>query len=422
MSNLELSNGNNIFKYQNLEYTTGQIDLLNLIAYEVQKFKKGKRGNQILISGFAGTGKTTVIENLFKYGLEYGTFSGCVILAPTNKAKMVLQSKVKVKEDYFNTIHSFIYGSPDEKGDWHVKTDVKNYYVLVDESSMISEDVYNDINKTFNNSLIVFIGDGFQLEPVGKDIGLLKNPNLTLTEVKRNAGDILAYSIKLRETKNTDFDEFESIISLDSHRAIDEYVEDVKNNKDVIYICADNNVRVSINIKCRRRLFPNNNDLIIVNDRMISIANSKFFANGETFTVDEIKIIKEKEIRFTDYYGNEIIEKILVCFINNMTCLVMLDTKKPSIIHSQFSYIDLEDLEDLVGNLNIEWNETGRKYSLKRDVVICTYGYGIVCHKAQGSQWDKVYVQLPSYKPKWDEIRWLYTAITRAVNKLIIIK
>lgn len=419
---LVLTKGGNIFKYQNLEYTEDQKKLLNYIANEVQEFRQKKLFSRIVkVSGFAGTGKTTLMTNIFNYGKEFGSFSGIIILAPTNKAKVVLQSKVPLKEEYFNTIHSFIYGSPDDEGNWVVKTDVKNYFVLVDESSMISGDVYDDIIKTFINSLIVFIGDGFQLEPVGKDIKLLQKPDVLLTEVKRNSGDILDYSIKIRESnKFASYNEFSTIDNISSFKAIDLYVEDIKNNEDVIYIVADNKTRITANTKCRNRLFPNTANPV-VGDRFISIANSKIFSNGETFIAEELQFIREKTVIFTDYYENEFTEKVAVCLINGNMCLVMVDTTKPSRIHKEFSYLDLDVLTDLVGSVNIEWDESGRKFSLKREVVICTYGYAIVCHKAQGSQWNKVYVQPPAYKPKWDEARWIYTAITRAISKLIMV-
>lgn len=419
---LVLTKGGNIFKYQNLEYTEDQKKLLNYIANEVLEFRQKKLFSRIVrVSGFAGTGKTTLMTNIFNYGKEFGSFSGIIILAPTNKAKVVLQGKVPIKEEFFSTIHSFIYGSPDDEGNWVVKTDVKNYFVLVDEASMISGDVYDDVVKTFVNSLIVFIGDGFQLEPVGKDIKLLQKPDVLLTEVKRNSGDILDYSIKIRENnKFVSYNEFSTIDSISSFKAIDLYVEDIKNNEDVIYIVADNKTRITANIKCRNRLFPNAVNPV-VGDRFISIANSKIFSNGETFIAEELEFIREKTIIFTDYYENEFTEKIAVCVINGNMCLVMLDTTKPSRIHKEFSYLDLDILTDLVGSVNIEWDESGRKFSLKREVVICTYGYAIVCHKAQGSQWNKVYVQPPAYKPKWDEARWIYTAITRAINKLIMV-
>lgn len=419
---LVLTKGGNIFKYQNLEYTEDQKKLLNYIANEVLEFRQKKLFSRIVrVSGFAGTGKTTLMTNIFNYGKEFGSFSGIIILAPTNKAKVVLQGKVPIKEEFFSTIHSFIYGSPDDEGNWVVKTDVKNYFVLVDEASMISGDVYDDVVKTFVNSLIVFIGDGFQLEPVGKDIKLLQKPDVLLTEVKRNSGDILDYSIKIRErNKFVSYNEFSTIESISSFKAIDLYVEDIKNNEDVIYIVADNKTRITANIKCRNRLFPNAVNPV-VGDRFISIANSKIFSNGETFIAEELEFIREKTVIFTDYYENEFTEKIAVCVINGNMCLVMLDTTKPSRIHKEFSYLDLDILTDLVGSVNIEWDESGRKFSLKREVVICTYGYAIVCHKAQGSQWNKVYVQPPSYKPKWDEARWIYTAITRAISKLIMV-
>ena len=57
-----------------------------------------------------------------------------------------------------------------------------------------------------------------------------------------------------------------------------------------------------------------------------------------------------------------------------------------------------------------------------RAVNIATYGYAISCHKAQGQEWDNVYIDPDFLMPVWDNAKWFYTAITRAKNKVEIIK
>ena len=61
-----------------------------------------------------------------------------------------------------------------------------------------------------------------------------------------------------------------------------------------------------------------------------------------------------------------------------------------------------------------------QNYILNKEVNIATYGYAISCHKAQGQEWDNVYIDAYWLMPVWDHAKWFYTAITRAKNKVEI--
>jgi exodeoxyribonuclease-5 len=58
------------------------------------------------------------------------------------------------------------------------------------------------------------------------------------------------------------------------------------------------------------------------------------------------------------------------------------------------------------------------RYFFNKDVIIATYGYAISCHKAQGQEWDNVYIDAGWLMPVWDAAKWFYTAITRAKCKV----
>lgn len=414
-----------ILTYNTLEYTLDQVNMLSTIQDKIDEYIDNKVKNvQLRVSGYAGTGKTTVIKNILKYAIEHGRFSENIVLAPTNKAVLVLRDKmVDVKPEYFSTIHAYIYGSPDDKDSmtWSLKKSVSRVCVIVEESSMVNKPVYQDIIDCFQNSVIIFIGDGFQLEPVGEDIGLLKHPDITLTEVKRNAGDILNYSVKLRtEHRLSDFTEFPSIRKSRFIEVIDLYSNAVRNQDDCIYITATNRTRVLINEKVRNRLYSNTN-LPQVGDRLISIANSNFYANGELFNIDTIEVHADKIITFRTKFKTTK-ERCIFCTINGKPVVLLPITEEASFQHYSFSKLDFEDLVDLIGNDNIEFDETGRFASMPRKIIIATYGYATSCHKAQGSQWKSVYVD-QDYMPSrgWDNVRWRYTAITRAESELTMV-
>lgn len=417
-----------ILKYQDLEYTQGQIDMLTTIQKELQIFKTVKsNGKEIRVSGYAGTGKTSVIKNIVAYVKEYCHFSSIHVLAPTNKAVQVLIGKmVGIDKSLFNTIHSTIYGSPDDKESmtWVVKQNINRAFVIIDEASLIDKAIKGDIEACFINSFVIYIGDGFQLEPVGTDIKLLKNPDILLTEVKRNAGDILNYSIKLRtEHKLSSFVEFPSIEKVSFLNAVDLFSKDVKQGLDVIYIVATNKVRVDVNNKTRNRVFESTG-VPQVKDRLISIANSAYYANGELLEIEEIKIHVDRIITFVNRFKS-VDERVIYCTINNLPFLLLPSTESASFHSFEFNNLDYEsELLPLVGEENIVFDETGRFPQLAKAVTIATYGYATSCHKSQGSQWKKVYVDqnwMPQEGKGWDNVRWRYTAITRAEQELVIV-
>lgn len=412
-----VNNEKSIFSHNDIKYTEDQIGALNLVGNTISKHSGSK---ELIISGFAGTGKTTILYNMFMYARYINKFKDIYVLAPTNKAIVVLKSKLAIKETYFSTLHSILYGSPDKKGKWIPSKEIYNACLFIDEASMISADVLRDIRKSFKNCLIIFLGDGYQLEPVGVDPKILKNPDFLLQEVMRNAGDILNYSIEIRNAKKivqpTNFPTI-SVNGFDN--IIQPYIEKVRKKEDVIILVADNNTRIKVNTRVRTQLFPFN--IINVDERLIALNNSPFFANGETFNVEDVSIYRQEIVEFVDYNQNKSEELIIVCKLNNQTMLLLPNIKSPSFHSKQFSCIDYDVLEKLVGVDNITFDESGRYHSLNNNIVICTYAYAISVHKSQGSQWEEVFVNVPSYKPKWEEGRWFYTAVTRASKKLTIV-
>lgn len=407
-----------IFEYSSIDYTDDQTATLNLVANAIDVHSGTK---EVIISGFAGTGKTTILYNMVKYALSNNKFKELFILAPTNKALVVLKSKIALNEKYFSTLHSVLYGAPDEDGQWIQSKTLYNSIVFIDESSMISVEILQDIRKTFQNCLIIYLGDGYQLEPVGNDPKLLKNPNIVLQQVMRNAGDILNYSIDIRNNKKIIAPTSYNTINIVSfNQALNIYIEELKKEKDSIFLVADNKKRVEVNKVVRRAL--QYNEEIVNNEKLIAINNSSYLANGETFIINNFKIKNKLLIEFRGF-NDVFYNQYCVCIEVDKKCVIVLpECNTPSFHSSQFSYIDYDILEKLVGTDNIQFDESGRYHSLKKEVIICTYAYAISVHKSQGSQWEKVYVNIPNYKAKWDEGRWYYTAITRAVKELVIIK
>jgi hypothetical protein len=144
---------------------------------------------------------------------------------------------------------------------------------------------------------------------------------------------------------------------------------------------------------------------------MIVIANSPNFKNSETFYVEKVLDIKPIEIfsKEGESFGDCYYAEILIDGIRNHT-LMFPNTIRPSIYHPEIDTKTFPSgLEHLVQYRNY------KPPVLKRSVLITTYGYAITAHKAQGSQWDNVYV----HNDFWgDNPRWLYTAASRAIKNL----
>jgi hypothetical protein len=428
-----------IFESRNvqIDYTQGQTKALTDIANLIDKGGDG----YYLLAGYAGTGKTTIAENIAKYGTQSG--KAISVLAPTNKAAKVLNDKLKSTgvTSEATTIHSAIYGEPDpDTGEWVAKSDIKNSVIIVDESSMIAKEVMEDLLRLTKgkNNTIIFMGDSFQLEPVGEDSGLFKekvtevnNSKSELTEVKRQSldSDILKVATVIRndkvayvpETSTKDFK-----ITNSKNEFIQNFKQSVKNNDDVAMIVATNAERIFMNKLARGAKFGENVENIInPNETIISIANSSEYSNSELFNVKNLRGEPTKHsITFTDNYGKESRYDIYLAYVVNdnnkeIPILLLPTIDKPSVYHAQILKAARESSSGLYNALS-GWIFTTNRGAEKLSpaLTIGTYGYAITAHKSQGSQWDKVYVNQNYVIPGSDAARWFYTAVTRAAKEV----
>lgn len=385
---------------------------------------------EILINGFAGTGKTTIVENIIRH---FQKNKAICILAPTNKACMVLRQKLlKAGNADVSTIHSFLYGEPNLDGTWQIKEikNAKNLLLIVDEASMISKELHDDLLKASPNAMIIYLGDSFQLEQIGEQSNIWNLKKLNLTEVKRNDGDILNLATYIR-TKQKNVYPINNSKDITILKKVTDayslYVESILNKEDSVFIVATNDSRNSINELVRSRICDNFNFLNI-GERLISVSNSLNYCNGEVFSCYSLEYIKKYKITLRDKYKtNEYL--LYICKINNQKAILIPNLDKASFhtfelnslydseLMSIFDYTEDDEPEDSF----LEFNKYKRKMVVKKSIIVCTYGYAISAHKSQGSQFDKVFVYQNYSAPSWNSARWFYTAITRAVSKLVII-
>ncbi len=423
-----------------------------------------------VLKGYAGTGKTTVIStivnNLIEINKKY------VLLAPTGRA-------AKVIANYANkpafTIHKKIYFPKKSSGGGVSFTmqqnKHKNTIFIVDEASMIS-DVAAESKLYENGSLLddlisyiysgtnckmILLGDTAQLPPINLDISPALNTDtlelnynkkvdwIELDEVMRqelNSG-ILYNATELRELLKDSFITefkfklrgFKDIVRLTDGYDIQDAINQAYSNysiEDTAFIVRSNKRANQYNEQIRTKILDKESDLS-TGDFLMVVKNNYFWlkekdeagfiANGDIIEVLEIYSFKELygfrfakvKIRMVDYPNQIPFETVLI--------LDTIKSESPSLTYEQSNKLYEEVMKD--------YEHLTTKYAKFQKVkeneyfngLQVKFSYAITCHKSQGGQWNTVFIEQP-YLPEGidrDYIRWLYTAITRAKDKLYLI-
>jgi exodeoxyribonuclease-5 len=378
------------------------------------------------VGGYAGTGKTYMLTHLRKELNTNWKNLSVAFVTFTGKASSVLKTKLEDSnsvfgQDYIGTIHSLIY-KPLTLYDkvlkchvivgWELKDAEDVYYdlIIIDEGSMVSRDIWKDLLEIGKPILIV--GDHGQLPPVDPNIGfnLMTNPDFELTEIRRQALDspIIWLSKHIRERG---YIPFNTVFSPDvfkiswNHQKSKDIWNSLEIDSELITLCAFNQTRQQLNEDVRNRL-NYTNSTPYPGERIVCLKNNREtkLMNGQIGTVLLMMPEIKNAYRLTvDVDG---VEDPIECFVHNIcfgqVTYTMYDRTKGS--ETQKMY----------------------KYAIKKKypgVDYFDYGYCISVHKSQGSEWNKV-VLFEQRTKRWDDdyyARWLYTAVTRAKEKLCII-
>jgi len=422
-----------------------------------------------ILKGYAGTGKTsaisTVVNNLALAGKK------AILLAPTGRAAKVIANYAN-REAF--TIHKKIYFPKPNKGGGLSFTLQTNKHTdtlfIVDESSMISNT--NSDAKLFESSgllddlmhyvynkkkcKLILIGDTAQLPPVKRETSpaleaaYLQNNyekkvfTVELTEVMRqhqNSG-ILINATHLRSHIQDEIVNgfkfklgFPDLIRLEDGYDIQDAIQsayDKNGVEDTAFIVRSNKRANEYNQQIRSKIRGLENE-ITTGDYIMVVKNNYFWldksseagfiANGDICEILELKKVKalygfnfaEVKLRMIDYPNQKPFETVIL--LDTLT----LDSPALSFEQNNKLYQEIAlDFADITSKYKKMLAIKENKYF---NALQVKFSYAMTCHKSQGGQWKTVFVEQP-YLPDGQDIgfyRWLYTAITRAEEKLYLI-
>ena len=431
----------------------------------------------MIINGYAGTGKTTAISAVISVKKEYQT--KCVLLAPTGRAAKVLSSYAG-QPAY--TIHKHIYRQKSVGGDGFgqfslVPNKDKDTLFIVDEVSLIGIDpgqqqsttmfgtgnLLEDLISFVRNGTdckLILIGDSAQLPPIGldaspalsrdymammggtvfaelktvvrqqKESGILYNATMVRqlqTELDYGPGvvDICDLGLETRQ-----FDDLERVSGGELIEKITDayslYGED-----ETVILCRSNKRAIKYNLGVRstvqfkeERLVRDDKLMIVKNCYQFveDIKDMDYIANGDIAKLQKISRFEERyglhfaeaRLSFPDYDDQEI------------TAKVILDT-----LESESASLTYEQSNMLYQGVNEDYSHITTKkkrYEAVREdkyfnALQLKYANAITCHKSQGGQWKCVFIDNPFWQEELtvDDLKWLYTALTRATEKVYLV-
>ena len=422
-----------------------------------------------LLKGYAGTGKTSLIGALVKTldQLE----QKCVLLAPTGRA-------AKVFAHYAGhpafTIHKKIYRQrsfSNELDNFSINDNLHQHTLfIVDEASMIANDglsgsmfgtgrLLDDLVQyvySGQGCRLMLIGDTAQLPPVGEEespalsANALKGYGLKvyegmLTEVVRQLSDsgILWNATELRRyiaeedfftlppIRVEDFPDIKVIPGNELIEAITDSYDHVGLDETIV-VCRSNK-RANIYNKGIRNTILFREEELETGDLLMVAKNNyywtegckeiDFIANGDIAEVRRVR--REREmygfrfadvvLRFPDYDDMELEVKLLLDTLHTDTPAL------PKEMNDKLFYSVLEDYADIT----IKRERMKKmKFDPYYNALQVKYAYAVTCHKAQGGQWKRVFLDqgyMTEDMLSPDYFRWLYTAFTRATETLYLV-
>lgn len=372
-----------------------------------------------IMGGYAGTGKTTLlgyIRNQLPPDIKVAFCCYTAKAASVLKFKLLEIFALK-PADFCGTIHSLIYKPIiDEETDkiigWERKESLDFMYdlIVVDEASMVSESIYDDLSSY--QVPILAVGDCFQLPPIEGKLNIMDKPDVKLNTIHRQAkgNPIIELSLDVRKCGYIQCGSYGgkvAKVNSKNHEFVRSFIANTKSFLNTMILCGFNDTRVKINDKMRQNFGYSGRPS--VGERVVCLKNNYnskdcLIMNGSMGIIDgvadsnshwEMKIKMDNEER--EFYGP--VDKLT---FGNPT--------------PDFTSRQIQRLK-LIPHMSVPEIEVST-------MDFFDYGYCMSVHKSQGSQCQRVMV-IEERASMWDDTytaRWLYTAITRASEQLLIVQ
>ena len=447
------------------------------LLHQVADFVSSDDSDILVVNGYAGTGKTTAVSSVIATLKEYGT--KCILLAPTGRAAKVLSSYAG--QPAF-TIHKHIYRQKSVGGDGFGQFTLspnkdKDALFVVDEVSLIGIDagqqqstaafgtgnLLDDLISFVRSGVgckVILIGDSAQLPPVGldaspallkdymlmhggvewaelstvvrqqKESGILHNATLIrhlLSELEYGPGVMDLCDLRL-EVQG--YDDLERIGGGDLIEKISDaysrYGED-----ETVVLCRSNKRAIKYNLGIRSTV-QFKEERLVRDDKLMIVKNCyqfvedvdgiDYIANGDVAKLIRISRNEERyglhfaeaRISFPDYGDQEITAKVI---------LDTLESESASLTYQQSNAL-YQGVDEDYSHIR---SKKKRYEAVREDkyynALQLKYANAITCHKSQGGQWRCVFIDNAFWQDELtvDDLKWLYTAITRATEKVYLV-
>lgn len=455
------------------EPTPCQDNLLRKVA----DFVTSDDDDILVVNGYAGTGKTTAISAVIAVMTEYKIKS--VLLAPTGRAAKVLSGYSGMPA---YTIHKHIYRQKSVGGDGFGQFSLapnkdKDTLFVVDEVSLIGIDAGQQQSSSAFGSgnlledlvtfvragagcKVILIGDAAQLPPIGLDAspalskdymtmmgGVCYTELMTVVRQQQESG-ILYNATLVRQLINEmeygpdaidiqdlqlEVSQFEDVERISGGELI-EKISDAYGRYDedeTVILCRSNRRAIKYNLGIRstvqfkeERLVRGDKLMIVKNcyQFMEDIKDMDYIANGDIAKLIKISKFEERyglhfaeaRISFPDYDDQEIVAKVI---------LDTLESESASLTYEQSNLLYQGVNEDYA-----HITAKKKRYEAVREdkyfnALQLKYANAITCHKSQGGQWRCVFIDNAFWQEMLtvDDLKWLYTALTRATEKVYLV-
>lgn len=380
-------------------------------AYEqILSWVREKKKPVLTLGGLAGVGKTFLVGHLSK---ELGKDLLISFATPTGKAAQVLKkSMIKAgAEADVVTLHSLLYRPIEDKRTgrvlgWEKKPSVEADLIIVDEASMVSSDILRDLMAL--GKPVLAVGDHGQLSPVGEDAGLMANPDIRLEKIHRQAkgNPIIRLAHMVRNGAPDDvLRDFITDIDDDRVRWTRGWDEAVEFGKPPGFIITHTNrLRRTMNLRVRGLSDLDEYDAPVIGETVICLKNRKYEERGivipngmRGIISSEPRVTKDHvtaDVTFDEPVGE--VKDLIMCrhqFLREKT---------------------FAGFDEVPGD-HRSWFSVG---------LLADYGAAITGHKSQGSSAPdvSVFVERSLGVLSEDERRrWLYTAVSRAQERVLLV-